>query len=197
LAVGQAHAYVGQPLPFTADEIDIVAKHLPPSTSFTSIANIDATVDGVANALGGSQWFHLACHGHPNREKPFDSSFALRDGALTIQKIIQSDLHNPQFAFLSACHTTAGDGSSPDEAIHLAAAMQFSGFRSVVGTMWSVHDAIPAKFVSTFYDMLVDDSGRLDCARAAVALHQALKKLRNSDEKIPLNQQIVFIHIGV
>jgi len=34
----------------------------------------------------------------------------------------------------------------------------------------------------------------LDCTRAAVALHKAMKKLRN---KIPLEQQIVFVHIGV
>ncbi|KAG1876045.1 hypothetical protein C8R48DRAFT_571681, partial [Suillus tomentosus] len=47
---------------------------------------------------------------------------------------------NPRFAFLSACHTTVGDEKSPDESIHLAAAMQFSGLRSVIGFMWSVED---------------------------------------------------------
>lgn len=41
---------------------------------------------------------------------------------------------------------------------------------AAVGTVWSVHDTVPAKIISTFYDML-DDSGRqLDCARAAVTL---------------------------
>ncbi|KAG1874126.1 hypothetical protein C8R48DRAFT_692908, partial [Suillus tomentosus] len=32
---------------------------------------------------------------------------------------------NPQFAFLSACHTTVGDEKSHDESIHLAAAIAF------------------------------------------------------------------------
>jgi hypothetical protein len=35
----------------------------------------------------------------------------------------------------------------------------------------------------------------LDCTRAAVALHKAVKKLRRNN--VPLEQQIVFVHIGV
>ena len=42
------------------------------------------------------------------------------------------------------------DEWSPDEAIHLAAAMQFSGFRSVIGAMWSVDDDVVGKIVSIF-----------------------------------------------
>ncbi|KAG1908870.1 uncharacterized protein F5891DRAFT_995479 [Suillus fuscotomentosus] len=73
--------------------------------------------------------------------------------------------------------------------------MQFSGFRSVIGSMWSVKDDVAQEVVSGFYENLIDDSGRLDCTRAATALHKALKKLQRSD--IPLEQRIVFVHIGV
>ncbi|KAG1726846.1 hypothetical protein EDB19DRAFT_1751597 [Suillus lakei] len=72
--------------------------------------------------------------------------------------------------------------------------MQFSGFRSVIGSMWSVDDEVARQIVSAFYGRLVDSSGRLDCTRAAVALHKAMKSLR---KKITLEQQIVFVHIGV
>src|SRR6267154_4754691 len=120
--------------------------------------------------------------------------FPMRDGPLTIREIIRSQWQNPEFAFLSACHTTVGHESTPDEAIHLAAAMQFAGFRSVIGSMWSVDDKVAGEIVSAFYDNLVDGSGRLDCTRAAVALHETMKALR---KKVPLEQQIVFIHIGV
>ncbi|OJA10602.1 hypothetical protein AZE42_08457 [Rhizopogon vesiculosus] len=121
----------------------------------------------------------------------------MSDGPLTITDIIRLQrppLHNPEFAFLSACHTTVGHASSPDEAIHLAAAMQFSGFRSVIGSMWSVDDEVAGPIVSAFYENMFDRSGRFDCTRAAVALHKAVKKLR---KQIPIEQQIVFIHIGV
>ncbi|KAG1824850.1 uncharacterized protein BJ212DRAFT_1322787 [Suillus subaureus] len=117
---------------------------------------------------------------------PIVSSFtSLEESDATVQgDIIRSNWENPEFAFLSACHTTVGDEKSPDESIHLAAAMQFSGFRSVA-----------RQVVSAFYDKLVDDSGGLDCTRAAMALHKAVKKLRRN--KISLEQQIAFVHIGI
>ncbi|KAG1851690.1 TPR-like protein [Suillus subluteus] len=151
-------------------------------------------LQGVLDALNHNQWLHLACHGMPNQTQPFESSFAMRDGPLMIKDIIRSDWQNLEFAFLSTCRTAVGDENSPHESIHLAAAMQFSGFRSVIGSMWSVDDDVARQVVSAFYGHLVDSSGRLDCTRAAVALHTAMKSLR---KKIPLEQQFVFVHIGV
>ncbi|KAJ8593325.1 hypothetical protein M405DRAFT_786125 [Rhizopogon salebrosus TDB-379] len=194
VAIGQARPAQGEVLGTVTDELAIVAQRVAPVLSFTSLAGGDATIQGAVDALGQNQWLHLACHGVPNRKQPFESSFAMKDGPLTVKDIMRSRGQNPEFAFLSACHTTVGDESSPDEAIHLAAAMQFSGFRSVIGTMWSVDDNIVAHIVSAFYDNLVDGSGRLDCTRAAEALHKAV---RSSRTKMSLEQQIVFIHIGV
>ncbi|KAG2113266.1 CHAT domain-containing protein [Suillus cothurnatus] len=145
------------------DQDPIIAQHLAPIVSpFTLLEDSDATVQGVLDALNHNQWLHLACHGMPNQQRPFKSSFTMHDGPLMIKDIIRSNWQNPEFAFLSACHTTMGDENSPDESIHLAAAMQFSGFHSVIGSMWSVNDDVARQVVSTFYDKLVDDSGRLD-----------------------------------
>ncbi|KAG0706969.1 TPR-like protein [Suillus ampliporus] len=194
VAIGQANPDRGKELQCVAPELAAVAQHVAPVVSFTSLADSHATAQGALDALSQNQWLHLACHGMPDRKNPFESSFAMRDGPLTIRDIIRSHWQNPEFAFLSACHTTVGDESRPDESIHLAAAMQFSGFLSVIGSMWSVDDDVARQIVSAFYDNLVDSSGRLDCTRAAVALHKAVKTLR---KKIPLEQQIVFVHIGV
>jgi CHAT domain-containing protein/tetratricopeptide (TPR) repeat protein len=194
VAIGQANPAQGGVLRTVAEELAIVAQRVAPVLSFTSLAEGNATIQGALDALAQNQWLHLACHGVPNRKQPFESSFAMKDGPLTVKDIMRSRGQNPEFAFLSACHTTVGDESSPDEAIHLAAAMQFSGFRSVIGTMWSVDDNVVAHIVSAFYDNLVDGSGRLDCTRAAEALHKAVKSSR---KKMSLEQQIVFIHIGV
>ncbi|KAG2085956.1 CHAT domain-containing protein [Suillus cothurnatus] len=196
VAIGQGNPEGGKELRCVAPELAAIAQRLIPIvSSFTPLEDSDATVQGVLDALNHNQWLHLACHGMPNRQRPFESSFAMRDGPLMIKDIIRSNWQNLEFAFLSACHTTVGDENSPDESIHLAAAMQFSGFRSVIGSMWSVDDDVARQVVSTFYDKLVDDSGRLDCRRAAVALHKAVKKLRR--DNVPLEQQIVFVHIGV
>jgi hypothetical protein len=159
-------------------------------SSFTSLEDSDATVEGAFDAVNHNQWLHLACHGKPNKQKPFESSFATRDGSLMIKDIIRSNWRNLEFAFLSACHTTVGDEKSPDESIHLAAAMQF---RSVIGSMWSVDDEVAQEVVSAFYGNLVDGSGRLDCTRTAMALHKAVKKLQRNN--VPLEQQIVFVQV--
>ena len=84
-----------------------------------------------------------------------------------------------------------GDEESPDEVIHLAAAMQFLGYRSVVGTMWVVDDAETSKITSTFYKHMVDESGRLDHTHAAFALNQTMKTV-----DIPFDQRILYIHLG-
>jgi len=194
VAIGQGNPDNGKPLPHVVAELDDIAHRVAPILPFTLLSESDATVQQALDALNRHQWVHLACHGMPNRQKPFESSFAMRDGPLTIADIIRPRLQQPEFAFLSACHTTVGHESSHDEAIHLAAAMQFSGFRSVIGSMWSVDDEVAGQLVSAFYDNMVDSSGRSDCRRAAVALHEAVKKLR---KVIPFEQQIVFVHIGV
>jgi CHAT domain-containing protein/tetratricopeptide (TPR) repeat protein len=194
VAIGQGTPDKGKVLPRVAAELGDIAQCVAPILPFTSLTASNATVRQALEALSRHQWVHLACHGMPNRKKPFESSFAMYDGPLTVTDIIRTYPQNHEFAFLSACHTTVGHASSPDEAIHLAAAMQFSGFRSVIGSMWSVDDEFVGQLVSTFYDYMFDDSGRLDCSRAAVALHETVKKLR---KKIPFEQQIVLIHIGV
>ncbi|KAI9444052.1 hypothetical protein H4582DRAFT_2071649 [Lactarius indigo] len=60
---------------------------------------------------------------------------------LTLLDIVRSRLPNAEFAFLSCCHTAEiTDESIADEALHLTAAMQYCGFRSVVVTMWAMAD---------------------------------------------------------
>ena len=84
-----------------------------------------------------------------------------------------------------------GDADSPDEAIYLASAMQFVGFRFVIGTMWAVDDGETNKITSTFYKHMVDESGRLDHTHAAFALNKNMKSVC-----IPLDPRILYIHLG-
>lgn len=195
VAIGQRNPDEGRELG-VVPELAVVANCLESVvSSFTSLEDSDATVQGALGALNHNQWLHLACHGMLHRTQPFESSFDMHDGPLTIKDIIRSDLQNPEFAFLPPCYTTVGNENSPDESIHLAAAMQFSGFCSVIGSMWSVDDDVARQVVSAFYRYLVDSSGRLDCTQAAAALHKTMKQ--KSMRKIPLEQRIAFVHIGV
>jgi CHAT domain-containing protein len=94
-----------------------------------------ASRQSVLNGLPVAHIVHLACHGHQN-EDPLQSNFALNDGPLTVSSLMNLNLPNAMFAFLSACETAKGDQDQPDQAVHLAASMLFCGFRSVIATMW-------------------------------------------------------------
>jgi CHAT domain-containing protein len=95
-----------------------------------------ARVHDVKNALSRTDIVHLACHGVQDRQDPLQSGFCLSDGKLTVSELMNIKLDRAFLAFLSACETAKGDQDQPDQAIHLAAAMLFCGFRSVIGTMW-------------------------------------------------------------
>lgn len=97
-----------------------------------------ATVPAVIERLPTTSILHLACHGEQNATNPLLSGFCLRDGKLTVSQLMHLNLQNATFAFLSACETAKGDAKQPDQAVHLAAAMLFVGFRSVIATMWYV-----------------------------------------------------------
>jgi CHAT domain-containing protein len=96
------------------------------------------TIKSVSNAIETGSIVHLACHGVQDTGDASRSGFCLGDGRLTISDIMELKMGNPFLAFLSACETAKGDADQPDQVMHLAAAMLFCGFKSVVATMWYV-----------------------------------------------------------
>ena len=96
-----------------------------------------ALVKVVIDSVPEVAILHLACHGLQDLEDPLESGFCLRDGKLTVAELMKLNLPHAFLAFLSACETAKGDHAhQPDQAVHLAAAMLFTGFRSVIATMW-------------------------------------------------------------
>ena len=138
------------------------------------------------------------CH-HPSCENSWaTTSQVSTDEHRKLNRIhVGRNLTNAEFVYLSACHTAVGDEESPDEVIHLASAMQFAGFRSVIGTMWQVDDAETNKIVPLFYKHRVDESGCLDHTRAAFALWETMRSLKSGTSgKVPLDQRVLYVHIG-
>jgi CHAT domain-containing protein len=95
-----------------------------------------AMVTRVAQVFENTNITHIACHGTHNWVNTLSSGFCLSDGNMSVSRLMGLNLKNALFAFLSACETAKGDEKQPDQTIHLAAAMLFVGFRSVVATMW-------------------------------------------------------------
>ncbi|EIM86040.1 uncharacterized protein STEHIDRAFT_139826 [Stereum hirsutum FP-91666 SS1] len=186
LAVGQ----VDDSLPRVQEEL----KAVQTSAAFVrQRIGKDATADNVALALRDYPWLHLACHGHLDPQS-FASSFKLHDSTrLRVIDIIKARLPNAEFAFLSACHSAAVDSrGSPDEVLHLAAAMQFSGFKSVVGTLWGMADDDGPRLAEAFYGYLFryGDPSKVDFRDSATALRVATKALRRA--KVPIDRWVNF-----
>jgi CHAT domain-containing protein len=130
----------GQPqlsLPFTCKELSKIEQEVPQQFLIKlGTAEEPTSIEKVLHHLSNVSIAHFACHGVQNLRSPLDSALLLSDGHLKVSKIMQLAMPNASLAYLSACQTAMGDEEIPDEALHIAGTMLFSGFHSVVGTMW-------------------------------------------------------------
>ena len=131
--------------------------------------------------------------------KPFKASFKLHgDSRLTLLDIARSRLPNAAFAFLSCCHAAEiTEESIADEALHLTAAMQYCGFRSVVGAMWEMADTVGRDLAKNFYKSLFSsqNSSVPYYERSAGALRDAVQQLRRK-RGVKLERWVNFVHYG-
>ncbi|KAH9047141.1 CHAT domain-containing protein [Lactarius hengduanensis] len=192
---------VAQPddsLPGVMGEIKVIRK-FEERVVVTSLVSSKATPSSVVEGLRGSQLAHFACHGALETGKPFEASFKLHGGErLTLLDIVRSRLPNAEFAFLSCCHAAEiTEESIADEGLHLTAAMQYCGFRSVVGTMWEMADTDGRDLAKSFYKSLFSSErpGVPYYERAAEALRDATQTLRKK-RGITLERWVNFVHYG-
>jgi CHAT domain-containing protein len=156
----------------------------------------DGTKKSVTSQMKNCSWVHLACHGVQKPDVPTKSALILQDGHLTLEEIIKLQLPNAEFAFLSACQTTAGDEALSEEAVHIAGAMLLAGFRGVAATMWSIRDDLAPEVADAFYAYLTENGKQPDSKRTAEALHFSVQKLRNRPG-VSLLDWLPFVHLGI
>ncbi|KAG2050101.1 hypothetical protein BDR06DRAFT_1065995 [Suillus hirtellus] len=201
VAIGQGRPGAGKDKALLAvdSELQLAHKLVPATANRTTISGDKVTRAGALEALQQNTWVHLACHGKQDPAQPYNlhspRHFAFSDTFVAIQSF-EPTLPQAEFAFLSACHTVVGDEKMPDEVIYLAAGIQFSRLKNVVGTLWEVDDAV-AKDVEAFYKYMFGDLKKgcdMDCTRAAWALKCATHAVKT---KVSLEQRMVFVHIGV
>jgi tetratricopeptide (TPR) repeat protein len=200
LVVGLARTPGQPPLPSVDRELRLLATLFP--GHHTILAGPAATCAAVREQLPRHRWAHFSCHADQDFADPSHGGILLHDRKLTIEDIGQGRYHG-DFAFLSACHTATGGAAVPDEAITLAAALHFTGYRHVIATQWSVYDKTAADVAAAVYTDLTSSgltssgltsSGTFDPSQAARALHTKIKGLRDAGK--PLSQWTPFIHTG-
>ena len=185
-------------LPTVGGEIKVV--QTLKDTAVTSLISGAATPAAILDGFKHHRFVHFACYGTLEVNKPFEAGFELHGERLTLLQIVRADLPTAEFAFLSACHTAeVTEGSIIDEGLHLAAAVQYCGFRSMVGTMWAMVDKDGRDLAENFYKALFSDSKREQGTpyheRSAKALRFAVKKLRKK-RRITHERWVNFVHYG-
>jgi CHAT domain-containing protein len=98
----------------------------------------DQTVDSVLRLIPQVDIVHFACHGRQMNADPLQSGFELSDGRLALSHLMSLHIPRGQLAYLSACESAAVDANQPDEAVNIATAMLYVGFKSVIATLWYV-----------------------------------------------------------
>jgi CHAT domain-containing protein len=158
-----------------------------------------ATPSAALEHLRDHRFAHISCHGVLEEGKPFDASFKLyEDARLRLLDIVHAQLPTAEFAFLSACHTAElTEESLPDEGLHLTGAVQYCGFRSVVGTMWAMADIDGPDLAGSFYRSVFSDKwqGKPYHERTAEALRDSVRMLRKK-RGMTLERWVNFVHYG-
>jgi hypothetical protein len=180
-------------------EIKHIQRAFNSRVTVKSLISSEAIPTSVIEGLRGCRFAHFACKGALEPGEPFEAGFVLAGGSrLTLLDIVRCQFPNAEFAFLSSCHTAEiTDGSIPDEALHLTAAMQCCGFRSVVGTMWAMADIDGKDLAKNFYKSLFasQEAGVPYHERSAGALRDAIQKLRGK-RGITLERWVNYVHYG-
>jgi CHAT domain-containing protein len=156
----------------------------------------------LSTALDGFQRHRFTCiayNGVLKTGRPFEASIRFPNGEyLTLLDFVRS--HHPagEFALLPGSHTAElTEESIPDEALHLSAAVQYSGYRSVIGTLWEIDDSVDggqdlAKAV--LLSMFSEKEGEEPYyERSARALRDTVQQMRCN---LPLVRWVGFVHYG-
>ncbi|PSR75549.1 hypothetical protein PHLCEN_2v9029 [Hermanssonia centrifuga] len=214
LLVAETNASNLIPLPNVAKEIAIV-KSVIPSRAIISLGGKPESADSVEadhtstriqdaiEALPQASIVHFACHGTQRDAKDsvfhyaseaLSSGFCFKDGTLKIQNFLRLGMPRAFFVFLSACESAKGDETQLDESVHMAAAMMFCGFRSVVATMWNMYDLDGPEVAKVIYAELFK-GGPFNPDDIPYALDAAGQSMRTRG--LPPSRWATYVRMGV
>jgi CHAT domain-containing protein len=122
----------------------------------------------------GSRLIHIATHGFFRPDKPSFSGIRLAGTFLTLYDLYRLKLPAEQIT-LSGCSTGVNVIAAGDELIGLMRGLLSAGARSLLVSLWDVHDSSTGMFMKSFYSNFFSYSDR------ASAMRQAMLELREDN----------------
>ncbi len=154
--------------PVIRQEVEVVSQHLPGARVFVGET---ATAERLRSLGAESRIVHIATHGFFRQDNPMFSAIQLADSRLTVLDLYNLKL-NAELVVLSGCSTGLHKIEVGDELIGLTRGLLYAGARSLMTTLWDVHDASTAALMQAFYSHLLTAPDR------ATALGRAMRELR-------------------
>jgi CHAT domain-containing protein len=149
--------------PFIADEVDAVAGLVPEAEVRIGAA---ASVAELRSLCADARIVHVATHGRFREDNPLFSGIRLGDAYLTLHDLSGLRL-SVDLVTLSGCATGLNVVAEGDELRGLVRGVLAAGARSLLVSLWDVHDRSTATFMTLFYKGLAGGLGKAAALRAA------------------------------
>lgn len=119
----------------------------------------------------GRRFVHLATHGVFRRDNPMFSAIQLGTSRLSLFDLYGLRL-DAELAVLSGCGTGLAAVHGADELVGLTRGLLYAGARSVLVSLWNVHDESTAELMGRFYGHLVAGADPADALRETLKEHR-------------------------
>jgi len=149
--------------PLIGDEVKAVAGFLPESELYLGE---QATSTVLRDKGAVSRFIHIATHGHFRHDNPLFSGVRLGDGNLQLYDLYSLSLPVELIA-LSGCATGLNVTARGDELLGLQRGLLYAGAKSLLLTMWEVHDRSTAQFMRLFYQQLLEGADKAEALQSA------------------------------
>jgi CHAT domain-containing protein len=154
--------------PSIQEEVNAVARVL---SGASLVLGAEAGEEALRTKGARSRLIHIATHGSFRQDNPMFSGIRLGSSYLNLYDLYQLKLE-AELVTLSGCATGLNVVAAGDELLGLIRGLLYAGARSLLLTLWDVHDQTTTEFMTSFYR-------RVGAAQnKALALQGAMQELR-------------------
>ncbi|MGH9698844.1 MAG: CHAT domain-containing protein, partial [Candidatus Acidiferrales bacterium] len=154
--------------PLILEEVQSVAQILQGAEL---IIGAEANAETLRTKGLHSRIVHIATHGTFRQDNPMFSGIRLGDAFLNLYDLYQLKL-DADLVSLSGCATGLNVVTAGDELLGLIRGLLYAGAKSLLLTLWNVHDRSTAEFMTLFYRHLQESADK------SAALQAAMQNLR-------------------
>ena len=180
-------------LPYAKQEVEMIGEILKTSP----LTGKEATKAEVLTRMTSVGLVHIAAHGRKETGEialapnpGWTSKFPEEKDFMLKMSDVQAVRLRASLVVLSCCHSGRGEILKSEGVVGLARAFLCAGARSVLVSLWAIDDEATMEFMKGFYQHLREGKS------SSVALHQAMKLLRDSEKFSAMKHWAPFVLIG-